>query len=99
MGLVLCLLLGVFTKNHISRIDTKQKIGMEKKGINQTNPAKKDPRIGLNTFPSVLDVSINPNELLTSSSVLNMSPTSGRTIGKAPAAPTPCNARPIKMIE
>ena len=39
-------------------MDTKQKIGMEKKGINQMNPAKKAPKIGLNTFPSVLEVSI-----------------------------------------
>ena len=82
-------LFGVLTKKNMSNIDTKQKIGMEKKGINQKNPAKKDPKIGLNTFPRVLDVSISPNELLTSSSVLNISPTRGMTIGKAPAAPTP----------
>jgi hypothetical protein len=34
---------GVFTKKNISNIDTKQKIEMEKKGINQKNPAKRIP--------------------------------------------------------
>src|SRR4051794_28844714 len=76
-----------------------QKTGKEKNGKNQINPARKAPKIGLNTFPNVLDVSIRPKQQLTSSSLLNISPTKGMTIGAAPAAPTPWRARPAKIIQ
>src|SRR4051812_43382505 len=72
---------GHLTKNVINKTEIVQKIGNDKKGKNQINPAKNAPKIGLNTLPKVLDVSINPRQLLTSSSFLNMSPTNGITIG------------------
>ena len=34
---------------------------MEKKGRNHKNAANIDPKMGLNTFPNVFDVSIIPN--------------------------------------
>src|SRR5690625_6783531 len=75
------------TKKLISKTEIAQNIGIEKKGKNQTIAAKTAPRMGLSTFPIVLDVSIIPSVLLASSSRWNMSPTSGNTIGIAPDAP------------
>src|SRR5690625_4396359 len=45
-----------------------QNIGMEKNGINHTINVSAEPKIGLNTFPIVLDVSMIPNVALASSS-------------------------------
>ncbi len=47
------------------------------------------PKIGLNTFPNVLDVSMIPKPVLTCFSSLYKSPTHGITTGIAPAAPIP----------
>src|SRR5699024_9347502 len=64
--------------------EIRQKSGIEKKGKNQINAVKAAPKIGLNTFPTVLLVSIIPKVALASSSRRNISPTKGRTIGIAP---------------
>ncbi|SID60612.1 Uncharacterised protein [Mycobacteroides abscessus subsp. abscessus] len=76
-----------------------QNTGKAKKGKNHRKPAKKAPRIGLNTLPKVFEVSITPRELLTSSSFLNISPTKGMTIGAPPAAPIPCSDLPIRISQ
>ena len=88
-GIGLLVDFGHLTRNMIIKTEMAQKTGKEKNGKNQINPARKAPKIGLNTFPNVLDVSIRPKQQLTSSSFLNISPTKGMTIGAAPAAPTP----------
>ena len=92
--------LGVLTrKEHEYRLRLNKIQGFQKMGRNQTIPAIMEPKIGLNTFPKVLEVSISPKVLLISSSLLNKSPTKGMTIGAAPAAPTPCKALPNKTIQ
>src|SRR5690625_177907 len=87
------------TKKLISKTEITQNTGIEKKGKNQTIAAKTAPRMGLSTFPIVLDVSIIPSVLLASSSRWNMSPTSGNTIGIAPDAPIPWSTRPTRINE
>lgn len=90
---------GTLTRNHTKIVEMKEKTGMAKNGRNQTMPANMEPKIGLNTFPKVLDVSMIPRVLLTSYSFLNISPTKGITIGAPPAAPTPCKDLPSKIIQ
>ncbi len=81
------------------KIEMVQNIGIVTKGRNQIILASSEPRIGLKTFPSVLAVSIIPSDELTFSFERNISPTNGKTIGKAPAAPTPCNVLPIRTSQ
>ena len=69
---------GLLTNTITMITEMVQKTGNEKKGKNQINPASKEPKIGLRTLPNVLEVSIKPRQLLTSSSFLNMSPTKGK---------------------
>src|SRR5699024_6386166 len=77
-------------KNIIIKVEIAQNTGIEKNGKNQTIAVKADPKIGLNTFPIVFDVSMIPSVVLASASRLNISPTNGKTIGIAPEAPIPC---------
>src|SRR5690625_7207929 len=80
------------------KTEIAQKTGMEKKGIYHTISVKAEPKIGLNTFPAVFEVSIIPKVALASSSLRKISPTRGRTIGIAPEAPIPCKILPINIM-
>ena len=63
---------GALTKKKIRKIEIKLKKEMEKNGKNHKSAANIEPRMGLNTFPNVFDVSIIPKqELVFSSSSFN----------------------------
>lgn len=77
-------------------MEIKLKNEIEKKGIYHKNEANNAPKMGLNALPNVFDVSTIPKQApVFVSSPLKRSPTNGITIGNAPAAPMPCNTRPI----
>ncbi|MNJ64716.1 hypothetical protein D3C77_606870 [compost metagenome] len=98
-GLAFCSRTGSFTIKMTKTKEARHKTGIAKKGTYQIHAPSRAPSIGLSTLPNVLDVSIMPRLWLTSSSSSNMSPTSGSTIGNAPAAPMPCSKRPATMIQ
>ena len=50
-----------FNEEKISTIEIRLSAEMEKKGRNHKMQRNIDPKMGLNTFPNVLDVSIIPN--------------------------------------
>ena len=81
---------GDSTRKMTRMIEIREKTGMDKNGKYHRKEARSAPRIGLRTFPMVFEVSIKPNPALTSLSLLNKSPTSGRTTGAAPDDPIPC---------
>ena len=54
-----------FTRTSNKTIDMIHKTGIAQNGKNHTMAARADPKIGLSTFPNVLDVSIIPKPVLT----------------------------------
>ena len=56
--------LGTLTKKKISAKEIKLSAEIEKNGRNHKIAANTEPKMGLNTFPNVFDVSIIPKEEL-----------------------------------
>ncbi|MNJ46332.1 hypothetical protein D3C77_414600 [compost metagenome] len=98
-GFASSLRFGSLTIKMTSNSEARHNMGIARNGTYHIQAPRRAPNIGLSTLPNVLDVSMIPKLWLTSSSSLNISPTSGSTIGNAPAAPIPCSKRPAKMIQ
>src|SRR5690625_7851050 len=68
-----------FIKKIIIKRDIKLKSGIEKNGKNQITAAKREPKMGLKTFPTIFDVSMVPRVALASSSLGKISTIKGKT--------------------